>query len=612
MASRRRATSSDDDETISERKFRRARQEEADLFEIPKEFENNHIDMAPGRAQRRSSLGAPVENYHFGGVEAVPVFARQTSVDGTTFGQHGRAQRRKSLQDYCASSDDDEGFNLKDLDKYLDAETAKVSVKRAMTKIRHVSDVLAASQDVMATLTQAATLTELSASHHASDQVHREGREKKKTKKAKKGQRSRSVDCVPSEDEDDRPGKSVARRGRRASMTAASDTQYVFDNGVKKKSVKKKMKRRASTDGIYATSNDDSEANLEDKPPKKTSRRKKEKSKRKDSDSYSSSSGSDSSDDEKPKKHAKRGSRKKTESRSSTGHKPSSAQSSSNSDETTDSDKKNRKQKRSRKMKRRASTERSRASSSESGTSDSSVPKRRSHKKGTKKHSAEKTSRLKSKKIHGLGVTVQISDSEAEDEENERKKAVKKEARKTEAKEKAEVKEKAEAKAELCQNSNKQLTPEAKEKERLTRIQTRSEAIGQHIAPQLFALWDEDGSGTLDRIEIIDRILDYVRLGKSSTPISVLEVSAVIDEVDQNMDFELDCEEFVKFLAILSERCNIKINEMAPYMIDMIEAENERVRKLEEEEREAKKSKFLKSIKATLRIGKSNNPDNNR
>lgn len=544
MASRRYA-SSDDDETMSERKYRRARQEEADLFEIPKEFENNHIDMAPGRAQRKSSLGGPVESYHFGGVEAAPVFARQASADGTSFEQHGRAQRRKSLQDYCPSPDADEGLNLKDLDKYLDAETAKVSVKRAMTKIRHVSDVLTASKDIMASLSQAATLTELTANLHVSDETRREGREKKKPKKVKKSQRSRSVDCAPSEYEDDKPRKREARRGRRASMTAASDIQYAIEDEVKKKADKQKMKRRSSKDGTCATSDDDSEASLEEKQSKKKTKRKEKKSKSKHSDSCSSPSGSDSSDDDKPKNHSKKGSRKKTERRSSTGYKSSSAQSSSNEDETADSDEKKRKQKKSRKMKRRASNERSTASSSsESGASDSSVHKRRSHKKGSKKHSMENKLWLKSKKIHGLGVTVQISDSEAEDEEIERKKALKKEARETKANAKAE------AMAEQGQDLNKQPTPEAKEKERVARIQTRSDAIGQHIAPQLFALWDEDGSGTLDRIEIVDRVLDYVRRGNSSNPVSVLEVSAVIDQVDQNMDFELDCEEFVEFLAM--------------------------------------------------------------
>lgn len=58
-------------------------------------------------------------------------------------------------------------------------------------------------------------------------------------------------------------------------------------------------------------------------------------------------------------------------------------------------------------------------------------------------------------------------------------------------------------------------------------------------------LQDVDGSGSLDRVEIVDHVLAYVKHSRHN--ISSLEVCAVIDDVDRDLDFELDEEEFCQF-----------------------------------------------------------------
>jgi len=88
---------------------------------------------------------------------------------------------------------------------------------------------------------------------------------------------------------------------------------------------------------------------------------------------------------------------------------------------------------------------------------------------------------------------------------------------------------------------------------------------GLQNLPTLFAAWDKDGGGTLDREEIqvgIDRLIDHYQLKMSQ-----YEVSDIMDTVDINFDGQLDKMEFGCFLSRFATSSGMTLNDVTTYLI---------------------------------------------
>ena len=85
--------------------------------------------------------------------------------------------------------------------------------------------------------------------------------------------------------------------------------------------------------------------------------------------------------------------------------------------------------------------------------------------------------------------------------------------------------------------------------------------------PKLFALWDKDGDGHLDREEIAMGINRWRNTHRDECKISLAECLMLMDEVDVDGNRVLDKMEFGAFLARFSLATGVPLNELVAFFL---------------------------------------------
>uniref|UniRef100_A0A7S1DCI9 EF-hand domain-containing protein n=1 Tax=Cyclophora tenuis TaxID=216820 RepID=A0A7S1DCI9_CYCTE len=88
------------------------------------------------------------------------------------------------------------------------------------------------------------------------------------------------------------------------------------------------------------------------------------------------------------------------------------------------------------------------------------------------------------------------------------------------------------------------------------------------LLPRLFADWDLDGSGKIDRNELLYGIREFCRANKI---VYSHEIGRqIMEAVDHNGDSEFDQDEFTKFLNYFSRSVNVSMFDVIYFMQDLL------------------------------------------
>lgn len=80
---------------------------------------------------------------------------------------------------------------------------------------------------------------------------------------------------------------------------------------------------------------------------------------------------------------------------------------------------------------------------------------------------------------------------------------------------------------------------------------------------QLFARWDVDNDGYIDRVELFTRLSSF----RKQCSLSGVEFMKIMNEVDDNMDSKLDRREMAAFLSKFAERAEINLETLTQHLM---------------------------------------------
>jgi len=98
----------------------------------------------------------------------------------------------------------------------------------------------------------------------------------------------------------------------------------------------------------------------------------------------------------------------------------------------------------------------------------------------------------------------------------------------------------------------------------------KSAFIGWAMLPRLFEIWDFDGSGYIDRSELLFGVNEYCTLKNITYDKEI--IFATMDQVDANHDHQLDFHEFSLFLHRFVELVDTHLDDLTYFMLEILDA----------------------------------------
>eukprot|EP00540_Astrosyne_radiata_P014985 CAMPEP_0116849646 /NCGR_PEP_ID=MMETSP0418-20121206/15694_1 /TAXON_ID=1158023 /ORGANISM="Astrosyne radiata, Strain 13vi08-1A" /LENGTH=181 /DNA_ID=CAMNT_0004481403 /DNA_START=30 /DNA_END=575 /DNA_ORIENTATION=+ len=93
------------------------------------------------------------------------------------------------------------------------------------------------------------------------------------------------------------------------------------------------------------------------------------------------------------------------------------------------------------------------------------------------------------------------------------------------------------------------------------------------LLPNLFADWDLDGNGSIDKQELLYGIDTFCQINR--VVFNGLCRQNILDRVDSNHDGVFDKEEFTKFLIEFSRTVNVSLFDVVYFMMEFLEEREE-------------------------------------